>query len=137
MQLVFFRHLDIIYMHLTPYTVLYFMRQNYCQKIAISMFSVVHFPQDKKTNWKLDGNSDGRSNSYSNKGQPKSGQRFGGKPQKKNKREFLSIHTFFFTFSFLDSDHLSVLVKISISGYKLRILQQIILMKLHKTPMRF
>lgn len=49
--------------------------------------------EDKKTNWKLDGNSDGRSNSYSNKGQPKSGQRFGGKPQKKNKRK-IRRHSF-------------------------------------------
>ncbi|WJX40801.1 hypothetical protein P8452_28238 [Trifolium repens] len=44
------------------------------------------FP-DKETKWKLDGNSDGRSNSYSSKGQPKPGRRFGGKPQKKTKQK--------------------------------------------------
>ncbi|XP_061362971.1 uncharacterized protein LOC133306658 [Gastrolobium bilobum] len=47
--------------------------------------------EDKETKWKVEGNSkwygdqDDHSNSYSNKGQPKSGQRLGGKPQKKNK----------------------------------------------------
>ena len=43
--------------------------------------------EGKETKWKPDGNSDDRSNSYSNKGQPKSSQRFGGKSQKKTKRK--------------------------------------------------
>ncbi|PNX93342.1 heat shock protein binding, partial [Trifolium pratense] len=42
---------------------------------------------DKETKWKLDGNSDGRSNSSSNKGQPKPDRRFGGKPPKKTKKK--------------------------------------------------
>ncbi|KAJ1429713.1 DnaJ domain containing protein [Sesbania bispinosa] len=47
--------------------------------------------EDTETKWKPEGNSNrygdqhGRPNSYSNKGQPKSGQRFGGKSPKKNK----------------------------------------------------
>ncbi|CAK8567861.1 unnamed protein product [Lathyrus sativus] len=43
--------------------------------------------EDKETKQKLDGNSNDRSNSHSRKGQPKSGQRFGGKPQKKTKQK--------------------------------------------------
>ncbi|XP_004502898.1 uncharacterized protein [Cicer arietinum] len=43
--------------------------------------------EDKETKRKHDGNSGDRSNSYSNNGQPKSGQRFGGKPQKKTTRK--------------------------------------------------
>lgn len=45
--------------------------------------------EDKETKWNPSwyGDQDDRSNSYSNKGQPRSGQRFGGKPQKKTKRK--------------------------------------------------